>query len=42
MRADIQYADVLNVDMPSVGMRPALSQARGDSSLWSGFVMANL
>jgi hypothetical protein len=37
MRADIQYADMLNADM-----RPALSQARGGGSLWSGFVMANL
>jgi hypothetical protein len=37
MRADIQYADMLNV-----GTRSALSQARGDGSLWSGFVMANL
>jgi hypothetical protein len=37
MRADIQYADMLNV-----GMRSALSQARTDGSLWPGFVMANL
>jgi hypothetical protein len=37
MRADIQYADMLNV-----GMRPALLQARTDGSRWPGFVMADL